>query len=847
MNEQIKVFGDMSLNGALVMSNSSTEFPVNPVLGTFLIKDFCLYGYIRIGGMETWYPFASKTNSFIHTQGIAALSWIVNHGLNTSNVWIQVKDELGNIVSVGKQSLDDNSFRLSFTTAVRGTVIVVAPDSIDVPIIKGSLLNIANDAVQIDSTGVKIHGEYALTAANIDQQIADAVAPKADTTYVDSQLQAIIGAAPAALDTLKEIADQLASDESAASALTNTVAAKADKTYVDTKLALKTNDADLSPVAKTGAYVNLTGCPVLGTAAAKDAPALGDAASFEVVLGGDSRLSDSRNPKSHGHDISNVAGLQVSLDSKATPADISAALGTLSVSGNTNQDFTTKDLTVNGDIMPTVSGISQIGSVTKKFGAIYTKELHIDANTLYVDGVPVIGSSANSIDITADVNQGMRIATTGSGTLVLDSNAGTTIGTSGQNADVLIQSSGQGSLTRVSSSTRNVLTAPVTDIQGNLSASGNLTVVGDLTVAGTTTSVNSTNATVKDNVFTVNKGETGSGVSLRYAGLDVDRGDLGRQRIVWDETAGGWVAGMVGQELSLATESFVSSAVAPKADSATVTAITTAVSLKAPLESPAFTGTVSGITAGMVGLGSVNNTADSAKPVSTAQAVADTVVQSAAATDATTKANAAQAAAIAASTPVAHVGSSGASHGVVTTTVAGFMTAADKVKIDAIAGTNTGDQVIPIAASTTPSELGVANVGNATTFARANHVHLIPTLATLGAQDTASKDATGGYAGLTLFKLNFKNAANTFTSFFTNANTAARTYTFPNKDITVAGLADVIAQPITGYVSGAATVAETDTLLQAINKLNGNLAAALTRIGTLETNLANAVFKIQRE
>lgn len=42
----------------------------------------------------------------------------------------------------------------------------------------------------------------------------------------------------------------------------------------------------------------------------------------------------------------------------------------------------------------------------------------------------------------------------------------------------------------------------------------------------------------------------------------------------------------------------------------------------APLASPTFTGTVSGITKGMVGLGNVDNTADSAKPISTAVAAA---------------------------------------------------------------------------------------------------------------------------------------------------------------------------------------------------------------------------------
>ena len=54
------------------------------------------------------------------------------------------------------------------------------------------------------------------------------------------------------------------------------------------------------------------------------------------------------------------------------------------------------------------------------------------------------------------------------------------------------------------------------------------------------------------------------------------------------------------------------------------------------------------VTKAQVGLGSVDNTADTNKPVSTAQAAADTAIGSAAASDATTKANSAQAAAIAA-------------------------------------------------------------------------------------------------------------------------------------------------------------------------------------------------------
>jgi len=52
-------------------------------------------------------------------------------------------------------------------------------------------------------------------------------------------------------------------------------------------------------------------------------------------------------------------------------------------------------------------------------------------------------------------------------------------------------------------------------------------------------------------------------------------------------------------------------------------------------------------------------------------------------------------------------------------------------------------------------------------------------------EQIVNKDASNGYAGLTLFKINFKNVANTFTSFFTNSNTASRTYTLPDVDGTV--------------------------------------------------------------
>ena len=71
-----------------------------------------------------------------------------------------------------------------------------------------------------------------------------------------------------------------------------------------------------------------------------------------------------------------------------------------------------------------------------------------------------------------------------------------------------------------------------------------------------------------------------------------------------------------------------------------ISGLTSDLAAKAPLASPTFTGTVSGITKTMVGLGSVDNTADASKPVSTAQAAAIATAKSEAIADATAQVNA---------------------------------------------------------------------------------------------------------------------------------------------------------------------------------------------------------------
>lgn len=58
-------------------------------------------------------------------------------------------------------------------------------------------------------------------------------------------------------------------------------------------------------------------------------------------------------------------------------------------------------------------------------------------------------------------------------------------------------------------------------------------------------------------------------------------------------------------------------------------------------------------------------------------------------------------------------------------------------------------------------------------------------------QDVSGKNASGGYPGLSLFKLQLPNNANTFTSLLQNTNTAVRTYSLPDRTGTLADDTDM--------------------------------------------------------
>lgn len=76
---------------------------------------------------------------------------------------------------------------------------------------------------------------------------------------------------------------------------------------------------------------------------------------------------------------------------------------------------------------------------------------------------------------------------------------------------------------------------------GPAASGGSVRVTGDLIVEGETLSVAATNLNITDNIITLNDGETGSGVTLVYSGVQIDRGSSSATNLLYDESTDAWL------------------------------------------------------------------------------------------------------------------------------------------------------------------------------------------------------------------------------------------------------------------------------------------------------------------
>lgn len=161
-------------------------------------------------------------------------------------------------------------------------------------------------------------------------------------------------------------------------------------------------------------------------------------------------------------------------------------------------------------------------------------------------------------------------------------------------------------------------------------------------------------------------------------------------------------------------------------------------------------------------------------------------------------------------------------------------------------GINTGDSATNTTSNTYADGKVADAINDGTTTIAPSQNAVFDALALKEA--TANKDATGGYSGLTLFKINFKNAANTFTSFFTNSNTAARTYTFPDRTGTIADDTDITNAKARANHTGTQTASTiSDFAATVLATVLAGLSTASNTVVTASHTILQAIGFLQKQ
>ena len=167
---------------------------------------------------------------------------------------------------------------------------------------------------------------------------------------------------------------------------------------------------------------------------------------------------------------------------------------------------------------------------------------HIDKN--YIDGLNVVAASvqANSVALGTDTTGNYVATITGTANEITITGSGTETSavTVGLPNDVTVANDltvgNDTTITNDLSVGNDVTVTNDITVTNDLTVGGDVGITGDLTVSGTTTTVDTENLLIKDNLFVLNKDQTGS-TPTKDSGMIVERGDLDNAAFIWDESA----------------------------------------------------------------------------------------------------------------------------------------------------------------------------------------------------------------------------------------------------------------------------------------------------------------------
>ena len=227
-------------------------------------------------------------------------------------------------------------------------------------------------------------------------------------TQVEAAVAALVGGAPEAFDTLKEIADKLSADDDVTAGILTSIGEKANTSWVTSELALKADVADLATVATSGSYNDLADKPTIPTVPTDVSAFTNDAGYISsvpvasaatlggvkqgpgLVIAGDGTISVS------GELVSGNNGVIPVLASVATTDETPAVLASFVLADNSSLIFFA-DIVAKTDDSTQAAGYTLQGVVKRASGA----------NTVsFTGGVlkSIVGEDQTAWDANASVN-----------------------------------------------------------------------------------------------------------------------------------------------------------------------------------------------------------------------------------------------------------------------------------------------------------------------------------------------------------------------------------------------------------------------------------------------------------
>jgi hypothetical protein len=415
----------------------------------------------------------------------------------------------------------------------------------------------------------------------------------ATTAFVQDAIELVVGAAPAALNTLAEIATSLADNADLSGTLTTSISNKLDKagdtmsgalnmgTNKITNLGAPTINSD----AANKAYTDGTVDNYIINHAAITTSIHGISDTANLVYTSDTRLSDLRVPQNASVSTEKIVDLNVTTaklnDSAVTSAKIedgavaTAELADLAVTTAKIANSAVTSAKINDSAV--TSGKIDTGAVTE---------------STIADSAVATAKIANSAVTSAKINDlavtSLKIDT---GAVIEAKLADSSVTSAKIASDAILQSH----ISDNSVGTDKIVELAVTEAKLAASAVStgkiNNSAITEDKIAGLAV----TEGKIADSAVT----------TVKLADSSVTTGKIANGTIVdADVNSSAAIAMTKIDGLGAALDAKLASA--------------TAASTYAPIENPTFTGTVAGVTKAHVGLGNVDNTTDANKPVSTA-------------------------------------------------------------------------------------------------------------------------------------------------------------------------------------------------------------------------------------